>query len=254
MKVSVLTLLPEALVWLRGYSMIGRAVEKSTLGLDIIQIRDFMNNKYKEVGDYSFGGGPGMVMSPWPLFDMIISLSDRPRVYYLSPRGRVLGQEKLFLMKEERNIVLLDGHYKGIDQRVIGELMDGEISTGNYVLSSGEITNLVIIDRISRLLGEVSGSKKSYINGSYMGGFLELPQYTRPVNFRGLKILDVLFSGCHGKVEDCRLYQRMRGALLRRPGIFGKISLDEEEERAYKQIKNDLKRGGQSDQWTSSGT
>lgn len=246
MKISVLTLFPEAFAWLRDYSMIGRAIEKGALDLDIVQIRDFADNKHKKVDDYSFGGGPGMVMSPQPLFDAIASLPDRPKVYYLSPQGRVLDQEKLFSMKEEKNIALLNGHYEGIDQRVIDELVDEEISIGDYVLSGGEMASLVIIDGISRLLDGVLSSEESYMDESHMGGFLEFPQYTRPADFRGLKVPDVLLSGHHEKIEDYRLYQRMKKTLLKRPDIFEKISLNEKEEKVYKQIKNDLEKGGQS--------
>lgn len=245
MRISVLTLFPEAFSWLDDYSMIGRAIQNKALDLDIIQIRDFAANKHKKVDDYSFGGGPGMVMAPQPLFDAIESIPDRGKVYYLSPQGPVLRQEKLFSMKEEGNIVLLNGHYEGIDQRVIDELVDEEISIGDYVLSGGEMASLVLIDGISRLLDGVLSSEENYMDESHMGGFLEYPQYTRPADFRGLKVPEVLLSGHHQRIEDYRLYQRMKKTLLTRPDIFDKISLNEEEKKLYEKLKIDLRKGGQ---------
>lgn len=245
MKISVLTLFPEAFTWLETYSMISRAINNGALDLDIIQIRDFAANKHKKVDDYSFGGGPGMVMTPQPLFDAVASIEDKPKVYYLSPQGSVLTQKKLFSMKEENNIALLNGHYEGIDQRVIDHVVDEEISIGDYILSGGEMASLVIIDGISRLLDGVLNSKQSYMDESHMGGFLEFPQYTRPADFRGLKVPDVLLSGHHENIERYRLYERMKKTFLNRPDIFNNISLNDEENEIFQQIKNDLGKGGQ---------
>ena len=244
MKITVLTLFPEAFTWLKNYSMIQRALEIGALDLELVQIRDFAANKHKKADDYSFGGGPGMVMAPQPLFDALDSLEDPGRVYYLSPQGKTLTQDKLFQLKSEEKIVLLNGHYEGIDQRVIDQKVDEEISIGDYVLSGGEIASLVIIDGISRLLDGVLASSENYMDESHVGKFLENAQYTRPANFRGLEVPEVLLSGHHENIRKFRLYSKIKNTLEKRPDLLDESMMTQEERAIYNEIKKEIEKGG----------
>lgn len=241
MKISVLTLFPDFIRSLTNYSMVGRAINDKILDLEVIDIRDFAINKYLQVDDYPYGGGPGMLMQAKPIVESIESCkSDKSKVYYLSPQGKVLTQEKLLELRDEEHLILLNGHYEGIDQRVIDNYVDEEISIGDYVLTGGEIASMVVIDGVTRLLDGVLACEDSFSDESHFNGLLEHPQYTRPKDFRGYTVPEILLSGDHEKIRKYILRESIKNTLLKRPDLIKNKTLNEEET----QILNDLLEGG----------
>ena len=193
MKISILTLFPEMFQPLKT-SIIGRACQKQIINLNIVNIRDFSKDKHKKVDDTPYGGGAGMVIKPDVVYDAYKSLEIKnAKTIYLSPKGKTLNQEKVKLLSQEENIVLLCGHYEGIDERVIEEIVDEEISIGDYVLTGGEIPAMVLVDAVSRYVDGVI-SKGSIEEESFSNGLLEYPQYTRPEIFLDKQIPEVLKS------------------------------------------------------------
>ncbi len=194
MKFSILTLFPEMFDNLKT-SIIGRAIEKNLIEIETINIRDFSKNKHKKVDDTPYGGGAGMVMMPDVIYDAFASIKkEDAKVIYLSPQGKTLNQKKVKELSNKNHIILLCGHYEGIDQRVIDEIVDEEISIGDYVLTGGELPAMVLIDAVSRYVPEVL-SKESIEEESFSNGnLLEYPQYTRPEEFHGVKVPEVLIS------------------------------------------------------------
>lgn len=243
MKISVLTLFPEFIKSLYSFSMIGRAIDDGILDLEITDIRDFAINKYLQVDDYPYGGGPGMLMQAKPIVEAIESVKTKnSKVYYMSPQGKVLTQEKLLSLSKEKHLVLVNGHYEGIDQRVIDNYIDEEISIGDYVLTGGELPSMVLIDGVTRLLDGVLAGEESFSDESHFNGLLEYPQYTRPKEFRGHSVPDILLSGDHEKIRKYRLQESIRNTLNKRPDLLDKKNLNKEE----KKILNDLLEGGKS--------
>ena len=193
MKINILTLFPEMFEPLRK-SIIGRACEKELIELNIINIRDFAKDKHKKVDDTPYGGGAGMVMKPDVVYDAFKSLDTKnAKTIYLSPQGKTLNQEKVKLLSKEENLILLCGHYEGIDQRVLDEIVDEEISIGDYVLTGGELPAMVLVDSVSRYVEGVL-SKESTVEESFSNGLLEYPQYTRPEIFLNKKVPEVLLT------------------------------------------------------------
>ena len=193
MKINILTLFPEMFEPLKQ-SIIGRACEKGLIDLNIINIRDFSRDKHKKVDDTPYGGGAGMVIKPDVVYDAFKSLdTQNARTIYLSPQGKTLNQEKVKLLSNEENLILLCGHYEGIDQRVLDEIVDEEISIGDYVLTGGELPAMVLVDSVSRYVEGVL-SKESTVEESFSNGLLEYPQYTRPEMFLSRKVPEVLLS------------------------------------------------------------
>ena len=193
MKINILTLFPEMFEPLKQ-SIIGRACEKELIELNIINIRDFSKDKHKKVDDTPYGGGAGMVIKPDVVYDAFKSLDTKnAKTIYLSPQGRTLNQEKVKLLSKEENLILLCGHYEGIDQRVLDEIVDEEISIGDYVLTGGELPAMVLVDSVSRYVEGVL-SKESTVEESFSNGLLEYPQYTRPEIFLDKKVPEVLIS------------------------------------------------------------
>lgn len=230
MRIDVLTLFPEFIESLKNYSIVGRAIRENKLILNTTDIRDFAINKYLQVDDYPFGGGPGMLMQIGPIDEAIESVkSKNSKIYYISAQGKVLNQKKLIKISKEPHIILLNGHYEGIDNRVVENYIDEEISIGDFVLTGGEIASMVIIDGISRLLDGVLKSEDSYKDESFYNGLLEYPQYTRPREYKGLKVPDVLLSGNHESIRKYRLYESIRTTLNKRPDLLENKELNEEE-------------------------
>ena len=193
MKINILTLFPEMFEPLRT-SIIGRACEKELIELNIINIRDFSKDKHKKVDDTPYGGGAGMVIKPDVVYDAFKSLyTKNAKTIYLSPQGKTLNQEKVKLLSKEENLILLCGHYEGIDQRVLEKIVDEEISIGDYVLTGGELPAMVLVDSVSRYVEGVL-SKESTVEESFSNGLLEYPQYTRPEIFLDKKVPEVLLS------------------------------------------------------------
>ncbi|NLI58503.1 MAG: tRNA (guanosine(37)-N1)-methyltransferase TrmD [Clostridium sp.] len=226
MRFDVLTLFPDIFDAVMKESIIGKAQENNAIEINAINIRDFSKNKHKKVDDYPYGGGGGMVMTPQPIYDAYLSiikdLSYKPKLIYLSPQGKVLNQKKVVELSKEKHIILLCGHYEGIDERIIEEIVDEEISIGDYVLTGGEIPAMVLIDSVSRLVPNVLPSEDAYKNESHYNGFLEYPQYTRPYEFMGRKVPDILLSGHHAKIEEWRKEQSLKRTLEKRPDLLEK--------------------------------
>ncbi|MGI5949772.1 tRNA (guanosine(37)-N1)-methyltransferase TrmD [Peptoniphilus sp.] len=241
MKISVLTLFPEFIKSLESFSMIGRAIDDGILDLEVTDIRDFAVNKYLQVDDYPYGGGPGMLMQAKPIVEAIESVKTKnSKVYYMSPQGKVLKQDMLLSLSKEEHIILVNGHYEGIDQRVIDNYIDEEISIGDYVLTGGELPSMVLIDGVTRLLDGVLAGEESFSDESHFNGLLEYPQYTRPKEFRGHSVPDILLSGDHEKIRKYRLRESIRNTLNKRPDLLDEKNLNKEE----KEILNDLLEGG----------
>lgn len=226
MRFDVLTLFPEMILAAVSQSIIGRAVKGGLIQINAVDIRDFSENKHKKTDDYPYGGGSGMVMSAQPIVDafdsLIRDLSVRPKCIYLSPQGAVLTQEMAASLKDEGHLILLCGHYEGIDERVLEEIVDMEISIGDYVLTGGELPALVLMDTISRLVPGVLSGEEAYQGESHYNGLLEYPQYTRPSDFRGRKVPDILMSGHHANIEKWRLDQSILRTKLKRPDLYEK--------------------------------
>ena len=219
MKFDVLTLFPEMFESL-DEGIIGRAKEKGLIEINLINIRDFSKNKHKKVDDTPYGGGAGMVLIPDVIYDAYSSIKDEEaKVIYLSPQGKVLNQEKVKELAQENHLILLCGHYEGIDQRVLDEIVDEEISIGDYVLTGGELPAMVLIDSVSRYVEGVL-NRESVKEESFSNKLLEYPQYTRPEEFRGRKVPEVLISGHHEKIKKWREQKSLEVTKKKRPDLL----------------------------------
>ncbi|QUH20853.1 tRNA (guanosine(37)-N1)-methyltransferase TrmD [Alkaliphilus sp. B6464] len=247
MIIKVMTLFPEMFVGPLGNSIIQRAKENGIVDIAYINMRDYADNKHKKVDDYPYGGGPGMVMTPQPIFDCYNNIVDtlvteenqRPRVIYLSPKGKTFDQQMAIELSKEKSIVMICGHYEGIDQRVIDEIVTDEISIGDYVLTGGEIPAMVIIDAIARLVPGVLSQDQSFEEESFYSGLLEYPQYTRPKDFRGLIVPDILTSGDHKKIEEWRRRESLKLTIERRPDLLKGVELSKKDEAFLESIKEE---------------
>ena len=220
MRIDVLTLFPEMFDSLRS-SIIGKALEKKLFEFNTIDIREFSLNKHKKVDDYTFGGGDGMVMACQPLYDAIMSVkTDKSHVIYLSPKGGVLKQTKVKELSTYEHLVLVCGHYEGIDERIIQLCVDEMISVGDYVLTGGEIPAMVVVDSVARYIPNVLGNSNSTEDESFSSNLLEYPQYTRPYEFMGLKVPDVLISGNHAEIKKWREEQKVLETKKYRPDLL----------------------------------
>lgn len=217
MKITVLTLFPDFFSAFQTESIIGRAIEMGKVEIVIRDIRDYCYDKHKQADDMPFGGGAGMVMKPEPLFRALADCSGK--VIYTSPQGEKFSQKMALDLSEEKELVIIAGHYEGIDERVIEEKVDMEISIGDYVLTGGELPAMVMMDSIIRLLPGVI-RRESYENDSFFQGLLDYPQYTRPADYEGCKVPEVLLSGHHKKIEEWRFYQSVKRTLERRPDLL----------------------------------
>ena len=221
MKIDILTLFPEMFEGLKT-SLIGKATEKNLVEINIINIRDFSNDKHGKVDDYIFGGGDGMLMMPAPLYDAINSVKTKDSwVIYLSPKGTPLKQAKVKeLAKTKEHLVLVCGHYEGIDERVIELCIDEQISLGDFVLTGGEIPAMALTDAVCRYIPNVLHNENSTEEESFSDNYLEYPQYTRPQEFMGLKVPDVLVSGNHAKIKEWREEQKIIQTKKYRPDLL----------------------------------
>ena len=213
MRFDIMTLFPELVSGVLSESIIGRAQKSGVIEVHAHNIRDYSKDKHRRVDDTPYGGGMGMLMSPVPIYDCYTAITEpevnpcqKRHVIYMSPKGEVLSQKKAMeLAKNYDNLVILCGHYEGVDQRLIDEIVDEEISIGNYVLTGGEIPACVLVDCVSRMLEGVLSSAECYEKESFSDGeTLEYPQYTRPVEWRGRKVPEVLLSGHHGNIDKWR--------------------------------------------------
>ena len=220
MKFDVLTLFPEMFKSL-DESIIGKAKEKQLIEINLINIRDFSKDKHKKVDDTPYGGGAGMVIMPDVVYDAYSSINkkENAKVIYLSPQGKVLNQNKVKELSKENHLILLCGHYEGIDQRVLDEIVDEEISIGDYVLTGGELPAMVLIDSVSRYIEGVL-NEESIKEESFSNKLLEYPQYTRPEEFRGIKVPEVLVSGHHENIKKWRNEKSLEITKQKRPDLL----------------------------------
>ena len=221
MKIDVLTLFPAMFAGPLDESIIKRARDTGLLDLKIHQLRDWTHDRHKTVDDRPFGGGPGMLLKPEPLFEAIESLKrEKTRVILLSPSGRKFNQAIARELAQQEDLLLVTGHYEGFDGRVREALADDELSIGDYVLTNGALPAMVVIDAVTRLLPGVLGDDESSHDESFSAGLLEYPQYTRPAEFRGMKVPDVLVSGNHAEIEKWRRARAKQRTQERRPDLM----------------------------------
>ncbi|WML39068.1 tRNA (guanosine(37)-N1)-methyltransferase TrmD [Neobacillus sp. OS1-2] len=245
MQIDILTIFPEMFSGVLGQSMLHKAAEKSAVHYNVVNFRDFADNKHSTVDDYPYGGGAGMVLKPQPIFDAVTALKEKaeskqPRVILLCPQGERYDQKKAEELAKEEHLIFICGHYEGYDERIREYVVTDEISIGDYVLTGGELGAMVVVDSVVRLLPEVLGNQESHMKDSFSTGLLEHPHYTRPADFRGMKVPDVLLSGNHKFIEEWRNKEALRRTLLRRPDLFAKIELTPEQEKWLKEVKKDV--------------
>ncbi len=240
MKIEVLTLFPEMLSPMLGGSILGRAVENGHIEVNLTNIRDYTLDKHRRTDDYPFGGGAGMVMFPQPIADAIEARDPdhRARRIYMSPRGRTLTQKVVEELAQEEALLFLCGHYEGVDQRALDLFIDEELSIGDYVLTGGELGALVTIDAVSRLIPGVLGCDESSQDESFSMGLLEYPQYTRPAEYRGLRVPEVLMGGNHAEIVSWRREQALAITRERRPDMLNAAPLDENDKAILTQLEN----------------
>lgn len=216
----VLTLFPEIIYGGLNHSILKRAIDKNIININCINIRDFSNDKNKRVDDYPYGGGYGMLIQAQPIYDAYKSIKKNCRVIYLSPQGKIFNQKTAYKLSMENDIILLCGHYEGIDQRIIDEIVTDEISVGDYILTGGEIPAMILIDSIARLIPNVLGKTESFCNESFENNLLEYPQYTRPEIFNGRSVPKILLSGNHNEIKKWRLKQSFINTVVKRPDLL----------------------------------
>ena len=233
MTFHILTLFPEMFSDVLHGSILGRAEKKDIISYNIINIRDFATNKHNRVDDYPYGGGRGMVMQAEPIYlayeSVCEKIGKKPYVIYMSPQGSVLNQEKAKGLSHHSHIVILCGHYEGVDERILEEIVDEEISIGDYVLTGGELPAMVLIDCVSRMIEGVLDSVETASVESHYNGLLEYPQYTRPPEFMGREVPDILLSGHHANIEAWRREQSILRTAKKRPDLIEKADLSEKE-------------------------
>ncbi|MBM3156652.1 MAG: tRNA (guanosine(37)-N1)-methyltransferase TrmD [Chloroflexi bacterium] len=236
MRIDILTLFPAMFQGPFAESIVKRAVERNIVSIFIHNLRDWGMGKHNVVDDYPFGGGAGMVMKPEPLFDAVEAIKaqgnnpDAP-VILLSPQGRVFDQKTATEMATHKRLLLICGHYEGVDERVIEHLITDEISIGDYILTGGELAAMVVTDAIVRLLPGALGSEAATVEDSHAAGLLEYPQYTRPQSYHGWEVPQVLISGNHAQIARWRREQSILRTMLRRPDLFEKANLSQQERK-----------------------
>lgn len=224
MDFHVLTLFPEMIEAVFNESITGRAQRNGIVSLNAVNIRDFSKDPHKKTDDYTYGGGAGMLMFPQPIYDAYLSLNvpEGTRVIYVTPVGRTFNEDMVKELSKEKELVFLCGHYEGVDERVLEKTVTDRISIGDYVLTGGELPALVIMDAITRLLPGALGNEVSFETESFYDGLLEYPQYSRPSEWEGMKVPDVLLSGDHKKVDEWRLSEALRITKEIRPDMYEK--------------------------------
>jgi tRNA (guanine37-N1)-methyltransferase len=235
MRIDVLTLFPDAFAGPLQSSILGRALAGGVAEVRLHDVREHALDRHRVVDDYAYGGGPGMVMKPEPLaaaIETVRSAAESPgRTILLTPQGRLLNQAVVDELAAETRLILVCGHYEGVDERIREHFVDDEISIGDFVLSGGELAAMVLIDAVVRRLPGTLGSADSLLEESHSDGLLEYPQYTRPADFRGWQVPDILLSGNHGEIARWRRRQRIIRTAQRRPDLIEKACLSEEERR-----------------------
>ncbi|MGN0329447.1 MAG: tRNA (guanosine(37)-N1)-methyltransferase TrmD [Lachnospira sp.] len=234
MNFHVLTLFPDMIRDGLNTSITGRAIKAGILNINAVDIRDFSDNKYMKVDDYPYGGGAGMVMQPGPVCDayesVVSQIGKKPRVVYMTPQGHRFTQSMAEELAKEEDLVILCGHYEGIDERALENVVTDYVSIGDYVLTGGELAAMVVIDSVSRLVPGVLNNSESARTESFSDGLLEYPQYTRPVEFRGSRVPEVLLSGHHGNIDAWRHEKSLERTSQYRPDLYEKYKEEHPEE------------------------
>ena len=242
---DILTLFPEMFAGPFGESIIGRAQAQELLDINLVDIRDYTEDKHHTADDYPYGGGAGMVLKPEPVFraveDIKSQRSKQAPVIFLTPQGKRLEQDMIKNYSRQPGLTLLCGHYEGIDERIRDSLVDEEISIGDYVLTGGELPAMVFVDAVARMLPGVLGDEQSRIEDSFYQGLLDHPQYTRPREYNDLEVPQVLLSGNHAKIDRWRKKQALKRTYLRRPDLLTHEELDREEQELLAEIKEEIK-------------
>lgn len=247
MNYHILTLFPEMVQNGLHTSIIGRAAEKGLLSIEAIDIREYSTDKHRHVDDYPYGGGAGMVMQPMPICeaydDLCEKIGKKPRAIYMTPQGRVFNQKIAEELAKEEDLVFLCGHYEGIDERALELIATDYLSIGDYVLTGGELPAMVMIDCISRLIPGVLNNETSAEFESFHDNLLEYPQYTRPEEYRGLRVPEILLSGHHKNIDIWRREQSIKRTLERRPDLLADASLSKKEAEYLKKLENEMENG-----------
>lgn len=251
MRFDIMTLFPDMMNTIFDESIIGRARCNGIIEIECHNIRDYSENKHRKVDDTPYGGGMGMLMSAPPIsncYDAIVEkLGKKPHTVYVSPKGRTFSHEIAKELRDRECVTILCGHYEGIDQRILDEIVDEEISLGDFVLTGGELAAAVMVDAVSRLVDGVLPDSECYEKESIANGLLEFPQYTRPYEFHGVKVPDVLLSGNHANIETWRFEQSLALTKERRPDLYEKIDI-EDKKRELKEYIVKACTGGQNNE------
>lgn len=241
LKVDILTLFPEMFDAVLGNSIIGRAKNAGLLEINCVQIRDFAFNKHRQVDDYPYGGGQGMVMQAEPIFLAYMSVCDgldyKPLTVYMSPQGKTFRQSTAKRLAKVKHLVILCGHYEGVDQRVLDEIVDMEISMGDFVLTGGEIAAMAVVDATARMIPGVLACEDAFADESHFNGLLEYPQYTRPAQWHGLQVPEVLMNGNHKLIEEWKRKAAIENTFNKRRGMLSKAKLDKKEKAFVEELK-----------------
>ena len=239
MNFHILTLFPDMVMQGLSTSIIGRAKDRGLLSIEAVNIRDYTLERHKKVDDYPYGGGAGMLMQAQPVYDAWKSVVDRigykPRTVYLTPQGPTFTQSMAKDLAQEKDLILLCGHYEGIDERVLEEIVTDYVSIGDYVLTGGELPAMVMVDAISRMVPGVLTNDESSSTESFEGNLLEYPQYSRPEEWMGKKVPPILLSGDHKKVDEWRREQAILRTIERRPDLLKKAELTKKEQMKYQE-------------------
>jgi len=243
MRIDILTLFPQMFEMPFSFGIFKRAVDNGLVSLNLHNIRDYTHDKHHTADDYPHGGGAGMVLKPEPIFEAVeaikAGIEDEeagPPVILLTPQGRLFSQQIAQELSQNRHLVFICGHYEGVDERVREHLATDEISIGDYVLTGGEVPAMVVIDAVLRMVPGVLGSEDSPLDDSHAGGLLEYPQYTRPADYRGWKVPEVLLSGNHARIAEWRREQIIRRTLERRPELLNKVNLGLEDKQLVERL------------------
>ncbi|WP_284139929.1 tRNA (guanosine(37)-N1)-methyltransferase TrmD [Virgibacillus sp. LDC-1] len=233
MHIDILTLFPEMFSGVMNSSMLKKAQDKGKLSYDLVNFRDYTENKHNKVDDYPYGGGAGMVLTPQPVFDAVEAVTNRkkekPRVILMCPQGEPYTQRKAEELAQEEHLLFICGHYEGYDERIREHLVTDEISIGDYILTGGELGAMVVIDSVVRLIPDVLGNQASAPEDSFSTGLLEYPHYTRPADFRGMHVPEVLLSGDHKRIREWRRQKSLERTYARRKELLTKDILSDEE-------------------------
>ncbi len=242
MKVDILTLFPEMMECVLKTSIIGRAEENGLVEINCVQIRDFAFNKHRQVDDYPYGGGQGMVMQAEPIYQAYKSVTEgldyKPKTIYLSPQGKTFRQSVAKKLAKEKHLVLLCGHYEGVDQRILDEIVDMEISIGDFVLTGGEIAAMAVVDATARMIPGVLSSEASFSDESHFNGLLEYPQYTRPAVWHEKSVPEVLQNGNHKLIEAWKRENSVINTFNKRRGMLAKAKLTKKDKSLIEELKS----------------